>query len=489
VTISRITGEERATRESLVSDPHRPDYHFLPASNWMNDPNGLIQWKGKYHLFYQLNPNGPFHGTIHWGHAVSDDLVRWADLPIALTPTPGGPDEDGCWSGCAVDNSGVPTIVYTGLKGETQVPCLATSENDLVSWSKCPGNPVISGPPESLAVIGFRDHHVWKEGGVWYQVIGSGIEGVGGAILLYESPDLIHWKYLHPLLVGDKDETELVWTGTMWECPQLVPFGEKHVLIISCHDDGNLLYSAYFVGTYSERKFIPETLRVTDLGGYFYAPQTLVDDKGRRLMWGWLQEGRDEEAIQDAGWAGVMSLPRAISLRPGDSLSIEPVPELQTLRSKHYRLEGIDLTPKTSSVLEDIKGDRLEIVAEFAPGSAREVGVKVRCSPAGEEQTIISYDRSSEQLAIDRSRSSLSSNVHRDTQGGMLELADHQTLWLHIFLDRSVVEVFANGRECLSERIYPSLADSVGLDLFARGGTAKLNSVDVWELESIWTAK
>jgi beta-fructofuranosidase len=340
-----------------------------------------------------------------------------------------------------------------------------------------------------LAVIGFRDHHVWKEGGVWYQVIGSGIEGVGGAILLYESPDLIHWKYLHPLLVGDKDETEPVWTGTMWECPQLVPFGEKHVLIISCHDDGNLLYSAYFVGTYSERKFIPETLRVTDLGGYFYAPQTLVDDKGRRLMWGWLQEGRDEETIQDAGWAGVMSLPRAISLRPGDSLSIEPVPELQTLRSKHYRLEGIDLTPKTSSVLEDIKGDRLEIVAEFAPGSAREVGVKVRCSPAGEEQTIISYDRSSEQLAIDRSRSSLSSNVHRDTQGGMLELADHQTLWLHIFLDRSVVEVFANGRECLSERIYPSLADSVGLDLFARGGTAKLNSVDVWELESIWTAK
>src|SRR5918993_5945456 len=98
---------EKEPRQRLVEDPHRPLYHFLPASNWMNDPNGLIQWEGTYHLFYQTNPNGPIHGTIHWGHASSDDLVYWTDLPLALSPTPGGPDQEGCYSGCAVNNDGV----------------------------------------------------------------------------------------------------------------------------------------------------------------------------------------------------------------------------------------------------------------------------------------------------------------------------------------------------------------------------------------------
>ena len=98
----------------LQTDPHRPHYHFLPPANWLNDPNGLIQWNGEYHMFYQYNPNGPFHGTIHWGHAVSADLVHWRHLPIALAPEAGTADEDGCWSGCAVDDSGVPTLIYSG---------------------------------------------------------------------------------------------------------------------------------------------------------------------------------------------------------------------------------------------------------------------------------------------------------------------------------------------------------------------------------------
>src|SRR5438270_14066279 len=100
----------------LVADPHRPRYHFLPPSNWMNDPNGLIQWNGAYHLFYQYNPFAPVWGSIHWGHAVSADLVHWRDLPIALAPTPGSADEFGVFSGCAFDNDGAATILYTGVR-------------------------------------------------------------------------------------------------------------------------------------------------------------------------------------------------------------------------------------------------------------------------------------------------------------------------------------------------------------------------------------
>ena len=131
--------------QTELSDPHRPRFHFLPAKNWMNDPNGLIQWQGQYHLFYQYNPNGAVHGTIHWGHAVSSDLIRWTDLPIALTPTPGGPDAAGCWSGCAVDNHGIPTLIYTGIRPQAQ--CIATSLDGLITWEKFSGNPVLKSPP------------------------------------------------------------------------------------------------------------------------------------------------------------------------------------------------------------------------------------------------------------------------------------------------------------------------------------------------------
>ncbi len=156
-------------RQGLAGDPHRPQYHFLPPANWMNDPNGLLQWKGQYHLFYQYNPHGPFHAHIHWGHAVSADLVHWTDLPIALTPTAERADAHGCWSGSAIDNNGTPTLLYSGL--HPQVVCMATSDDDLLTWHYYQGNPVIAGPPAELQTETgghFRDPFVWKEGDYWY---------------------------------------------------------------------------------------------------------------------------------------------------------------------------------------------------------------------------------------------------------------------------------------------------------------------------------
>ena len=126
-------------RRRYACDPHRPQYHFTAPANWLNDPNGLIQWQGQYHLFYQHNPHAPVHGSIHWGHAVSDDLVHWRDLPIALAPTPGGPDAHGCWSGCAVDDNGLPTLVYTGVA--PQAVSIATSADGLLTWDKWADSP------------------------------------------------------------------------------------------------------------------------------------------------------------------------------------------------------------------------------------------------------------------------------------------------------------------------------------------------------------
>ena len=185
-----FSDQTNTLRQRLSTDPHRPQYHFLPPANWMNDPNGFIHWQGRYHLFYQYNPTASHWGNIHWGHAVSDDLVHWRDLPIALTPTAGGPDKDGCWSGVMVDHAGTPTLLYTGVFPEAQ--CLATGSEDLITWEKHPANPVLAGPPDHLNVLGFRDPCVWQTNGIWYMTIGTGLRDVGGAVLLYRSTDLIN---------------------------------------------------------------------------------------------------------------------------------------------------------------------------------------------------------------------------------------------------------------------------------------------------------
>jgi len=331
----------RAEARHVRADPHRPLYHFLPPDNWLNDPNGVAYWNDLYHLFYQYNPGGPFHGTIHWGHARSRDLVHWEHLPLALTPTPGGHDADGCWSGCFVDNNGTPTLIYTGMRLEDgvtgQVSCLATGDNDLLHWQKYAGNPIIAGPPPELDAIGFRDHSVWRENGVWYQVIGSGIRDVGGTALLYRSPDLITWEYVQPILVGDARQTEPIYLGTMWECPDLFALDNKHVLVISVWSDRKLFYPAYFVGTYANGTFTPDALHRLDFGPSFYAPQSMRDGQGRRLQWGWLREGRDLPTQEAVDWAGAMSLPRVLTLRPDNTLGVAVAPELQALRDEHYQ--------------------------------------------------------------------------------------------------------------------------------------------------------
>ena len=464
-------------RQQLANDPHRPAYHFQPPKNWMNDPNGFIHWKGQYHLFYQHNPSSPLHGRIHWGHAVSDDLVHWRDLPIALSPTPDGPDKDGCWSGCAIDNDGVPTLVYTGVHPEVQ--CIAIGSGDMLRWQKHAANPVIAAPPDALEVTGFRDPHLWREGPDWYAIIGSGIRDVGGAVLLYRSADLVNWEYLHPLCLGDKNET-----GVMWECPSFFPLGDRYVLFVSVTP---LAYVEYFVGTYKEHKFEPEYHARLDHSGLFYAPQSIFDATGRRLMFGWLRESRGNEAIEAAGWSGMQSVPRVLTMNAHGKLGINPAPELQRLRGERCSLSSVLVKPDTDHMLPNVQGDALEIFAEFVPGSARVSGLKLRCSPGEEEVTKIVYNWETQMLAIDRSRSCAQPDgVDCSPQLGAVRLSEDETLRLRVFLDRSAVEVFANDHECISSRIYPTRRDSNAVGLFTEGGDAIVRQLDVWAMAPIW---
>lgn len=476
----------------IPDDRHRPKYHFLPPANWINDPNGLIQWQGTYHLFYQHNPEAAQWGMMHWGHAASPDLVNWEHLPIAMSPTPGEADQTGVWSGCAVNWDGVPALVYTARNGEHESVCLATSQDGLRTWQKYPGNPVISAPPESIETLGFRDPYVWHADNHWWMVLGSGANGVGGVILLYTSPNLTDWEYLGPLASGDLNQTEPYATGEMWECPNFFRLGEKHVLIISAMDihPPRSLYTLYFVGDFRDNRFIPDRFAKLDGGDLAcYAPQSFLDEQGRRVLFGWAREMRRPEVFEAAGWAGVLTLPRLLDLDPNGMLNIRPAPEVEILRGEETTWEDLLVQPGGLSMgrltLDQLSGDCLEIDATFALREQETdgtFGLLVRCSPDGEEMTEIRYDKEAQMLVVSTLRSSLDSAVIGDHYELPLNLNGQNHLRLRVFLDRSIIEVYANTLAVITARVYPKREDSLGIALFTERHPIRVERLRMWKM-------
>ena len=496
----------RESTSPLAHDRHRPRFHLMPPSAWLNDPNGPLYWKGLYHLFYQYSPVISNFGTKYWGHAVSKDLVHWRNLGIALAPTPGGPDKNGCWSGSAVVANGVPTIVYTGAtwsaenefteraKGiipERQIVAVAADPSDpyLRKWVKVPENPVLAAPPEGIKAVGWRDPSLWKEGDTWYMAIGSGEVGRGGMALLYSSTDLRRWAYLHPLAVAKPDpsaqDAKRPWNA-MWECPEFFFLQGKPVLLIA---RGN----RYLTGTYGDHRFNQIGEGQIDYGAAAYAQKTVEDEKGRRIWWAWIREKRSEQSQKAAGWAGVMSLPRLLTLHADGSLRIEPVTELKILRREPMEIRDMKVPPDGQLLLNNLESDCAEIEVEIDLGSARQAGVRVRSTSDGSEQTLIGYDRDSRELFSDTIASSKDPATEgrppfllgRGVQKGDLRLEESEALKLRIYLDASALETFANGRASLSDRVYPVSPASLGIGLFVRGGTARVRSMTVWQLSPI----
>ncbi len=462
----------------LKSDPLRPQYHLLPAHNWMNDPNGPIFFKGQYHMFHQYNPLGATWGNMNWAHATSPDLIHWQHEGIALSPTPGGYDRDGVFSGSAVLDQGRPTVIYTGVMppsseyGATlkdgvhvwrEVQCLAVAEDDdLRTWKKLP-EPVIAAPPAGFQVTGFRDPYVWRGGGQWMLILGSGFQGKGGAILLYTSADLRHWSYLHPLVGGTRSGekgTNPVDTGDMWECPDFFPLGDKYVLLISTM--GKVRWK---VGTYSNQKFIPEKEGIVDWGSY-YAAKTMVDKDGSRILWGWIPETRSDAQLIAAGWAGAMSLPRILSLDSRGELVSEVHAAAQMLRDTPVSIAR----GQNGKHLDDVRIRNLsaELAVEFQPKGA-ECALRLQ-SEDGTDFANVSI------LEQNGTRRILVNDV-----SAPLSSSPESPVRLHMYLDGSVLELFVDGGTTLTARIYKIPNSPLRLK-FDRG---ELLSLKLWPMKPI----
>ncbi|GIP48383.1 hypothetical protein J53TS2_19740 [Paenibacillus sp. J53TS2] len=496
--------EIKLDRAPLLLDRHRPQYHASPPAHWMNEPHAPIYFEGQYHLFYQHNPLGPFFYQIHWGHWVSEDLVHWRDLPVALAPERDQLAPDGIWSGSATyDAEGLPVLFFTAgndSASPNQSVALARStypadgNPDLVLWVKH-REPLIVQQKGIGAFGDFRDPFVWKDDDGWYALVGSGIEGEGGAALAFVSKDMLNWTYKGPFFQADLQR--FPYLGPIWELPVLLPLGtdkqgeNKHLLLVSPVGDGADVEVFYWIGRLDkeELSFIPdqEEPELIDVGDFhFTGPSGMVDPKtGRKIIFTIAQGDRTSELEYQSGWAHNAGLPLSVYLRDDGRLGIEPIQELQSLRGeKRLSLRDNSLA-EANERLQEIQGDMLEIQLEIEPDSAQQFGIKLRRTPDGEEETLLYYDSKQSMLLVDRTKTTLHPGERcGGIQGGKLELAS-ENLRLHLYLDRSMVEAYANSLKSLTTRVYPSRRDALGLEIWGDGELV-VRSMEVWEMKSIW---
>lgn len=453
----------KENKQNLSEDPNRLQFHLMPPVGLLNDPNGLIQFNGTYHVFYQWNPFETAHGSKFWGHYTSEDLVHWQEQPPALTPSEWY-EKNGCYSGSAVESEGKLFLFYTGnVKNEQNeretYQCLAVSD-DGIHFEKM--GPVIQLPEGYTAH--FRDPKVWKDDGLWYMVLGAQTLNEEGCVVLYSSQDLKNWKYKGAIAGSGMNGLEDF--GYMWECPDFFRLGNKDVLLVSPqglepkgHLYHNIFQSGYFIGewkpgttVFSHGDFVE-----LDRGFDFYAPQTFEDQKGRRIMYAWMGITDEDEPFQptiEHGWVHGLTLPRELKLK-GDKLYQQPLPEMKKLRKAKTFDRKLTLEDENFSD-PGLDGKVSELKVTFNGGNAEVVELTIR------DHVKIRFNKSEQLFSLERG----------SFQNGKLEKRSCTLSALenmHIFLDTSSIEIFLNsGQETFTARFFTH-PDNENLQLNIKG--------------------
>ncbi|EFM6577595.1 glycoside hydrolase family 32 protein [Escherichia coli] len=451
-----------------------PIFHLAPPAGWMNDPNGLIYFNRRYHAFFQHHPASAYQGPMHWGHATSTDMLHWQHEPIALAPGDKY-DRDGCFSGSAVDDDGVLSLIYTGHiclddRGNDsiirEVQCLATS-HDGIHFEK---QGCVLTPPEGI--MHFRDPKVWHEDGSWWMVIGARDASDNGQVLLYRGTSLRDWHLEHVLAHSAAGKSY------MWECPDFFRCGNFHWLMFSPqgmppsgYRFRNLFQSGVLAGSWKPGSVfaLKGGFEELDYGHDFYAPQSMLAEDGRRIIMAWMNMWDSPVPTRSEAWAGCLTLPREVFERDG-RLCQRPVREVESLRKKcqplsPVRLQGLQL------LTENVQAAELLVTWHTVDSHAEHYGVRLG------DGLRLYVDNQAGRLVLWRYYPEEGLDGYRS-----VELPDTEYLTLRIFLDRSSVEVFVNdGEATLSSRIYPQ-ADSRQLSLYAAHGDAILTDGTLWML-------
>jgi beta-fructofuranosidase len=494
----------RLLRERFLDDPYRPGYHFCVPEDMgrPGDPNGCFYANGRYHLMYLYNRNNV---GFCWGHLSSADLVHWRHHPDSIGP---GDGDEGCFSGGGfVDDDGTAYLSYWMLWGDKGIGLAKSDGSHHDRWKKLEANPVIKSTEWGITetqdengkplIFGSADpSNIWKKDGKYYILTGNllvlnkygrteeaPVEHQGDRLYLFESNDLEDWSYRGVFYARNPQ-----WTDRSEDnmCPSFLPLptspdggppSGKHLLLFISHNKG----CQYYVGDYDTEndRFLPDNHgRMTWIDNTYFAPEALVDDRGRQIMWAWLTDNPGGEP--EKGWSGVYGLPRSLWLGEDGTLRMRPVKELEMLRQREQTWDRFTLNDGEAKTLEGITGDSCELEITINPATSRRCGVKVRATPDGEEETLLYFDAEAKQLVFDSTRSGI--DGRRVVERAPFELPIGETLMLRVFVDKSVVEVYANDRQAMCRRVYPGRDDSLGVVLFANGGEAEFASVKAWEM-------
>ncbi len=478
----------RESRKQLLKDPHHPLYHFVSPENRLNDPNGLCFWQGHWHMFYQGYP--PEDPRQHWGHTISDDLIHWRDLPYAIYPNP----ERACFSGSAMVEEGRVIAMYHGTTVGSMVA--VSGAPLLLTWETVTGKAVLphaQGLPYNIFVP-----CIWKQDGVYYALTAGTLpNGPGGkrvrAEFLHRSQDLAKWEYMHPFLEDDRYGI----IGDDGACPYFWPIGDRYIMLHYSHTSGG----KYLLGDYDTKrhKFVVTYGSDFNFGpsgpGGVHAPSACPDGKG-----GVIAIFNMNPAKPTKGWNQIMSLPRRLTLIGKDELGIEPAGDVESLRTDHQHVGRRTLPANKEVVLEKVRGNVMELMAEIDPKGASMLELNVLRSAGAEEVTRITFlperglrDRTRKRplpgvISLDNTRSSILPDVRtRPPETAEVALEKGEPLILRVFIDKTIVEVFVNGKQCVALRVYPGRQDSVGVSLRAQGRDTVLKSLDAWQMGTIYT--
>jgi beta-fructofuranosidase len=475
--ISEILQKARQYEEkygAFISNQERPVYHLSPKVGWMNDPNGFSMYDGKYHIFYQYHPYSTQWGPMHWGHAVSSDLLHWQFLPAAIAPDMPY-DKDGCFSGSAIEmDDGKQLLMYTGVErvqGEDgrmqdiQIQCLATGDGE--NYEKYEGNPVLTQKdiPAGFSLNDFRDPKIFRNpDGSYGCVLGNRTEDGSGAIVLYRSEDGFHWSFQSIL---DRSYNEF---GRMWECPDMFHLDGQDVIITSPQDMSALGMEFHsgngtmaLMGRVEDSKFLRDNVQAIDYGLDFYAPQTLEAPDGRRIMIAWMQNWDTTGGCPEgAKWFGQMTTPRELTIR-NDRLIQNPIRELEALRGRRVAYKNVPVHEEVS--LTGVYGRVVDMTVTIKPGDNKGYErFRVKFAKGSQHYCSVSYRPGTSTLRLSRTHA----GFNRDFVHERKCMVRNQSgeIKLRILLDRYSAEVFVNdGEQALTMTFYtPQTAEGISFE-------------------------